>query len=173
MYLLSCAMFCRFDQDQLTNDPNSASNRNFKGRMGSPDALAYLASPEVVAASALKGRICGPGWYQKLDGIDKVIIGEGTGDLVRDRARTIEDAFDKMLEDIDGMIAAAETAEGAQASEAAAQTSTPVAAEEESLVDVLPGFPDKIEGEIVFCDADNVNTDGIYPGMSRLLIPRA
>ena len=31
----------------------SASNRNFKGRMGSRDAQAYLASPEVVAASAL------------------------------------------------------------------------------------------------------------------------
>ena len=28
----------------------------------------------------------------------------------------------------------------------------------------LPGFPEKVEGEIVFCDADNINTDGIYPG---------
>ena len=32
----------------------SASNRNFKGRMGSQKAKAYLASPEVVAASACK-----------------------------------------------------------------------------------------------------------------------
>ncbi|WVO16722.1 homoaconitase, mitochondrial [Cryptococcus depauperatus] len=38
----------------------SATNRNYKGRMGSPDALAYLASPAVVAASAAKGVICGP-----------------------------------------------------------------------------------------------------------------
>ncbi|MEJ2202674.1 MAG: homoaconitase [Gemmatimonadota bacterium] len=38
----------------------SATNRNFKGRMGSRDARAYLASPEVVAASALAGRITGP-----------------------------------------------------------------------------------------------------------------
>lgn len=38
----------------------SATNRNYKGRMGSPDALAYLASPAVVAASAAKGYICGP-----------------------------------------------------------------------------------------------------------------
>ena len=30
--------------------------------------------------------------------------------------------------------------------------------------EVYPGFPDRVEGEIVFCDADNINTDGIYPG---------
>ena len=38
----------------------SATNRNYKGRMGSPNAFAYLASPAVVAASAVKGYICGP-----------------------------------------------------------------------------------------------------------------
>ncbi|WWC85790.1 homoaconitase, mitochondrial [Kwoniella dendrophila CBS 6074] len=38
----------------------SATNRNYKGRMGSPEAIAYLASPAVVAASAAKGFICGP-----------------------------------------------------------------------------------------------------------------
>ncbi|KAK4046489.1 mitochondrial Homoaconitase [Microbotryomycetes sp. JL201] len=38
----------------------SATNRNYKGRMGSPKALAYLASPEVVAASAVAGYITGP-----------------------------------------------------------------------------------------------------------------
>ncbi len=38
----------------------SATNRNFKGRMGSRDAQCYLASPAVVAASAAAGRICGP-----------------------------------------------------------------------------------------------------------------
>ncbi|KAK4688555.1 homoaconitate hydratase, partial [Tremellales sp. Uapishka_1] len=38
----------------------SATNRNYKGRMGDPAAIAYLASPAVVAASAEKGFICGP-----------------------------------------------------------------------------------------------------------------
>ncbi|MCJ7628864.1 MAG: aconitase family protein, partial [Longimicrobiales bacterium] len=38
----------------------SATNRNFKGRMGSRLAQAYLASPEVVVASAVGGRIMGP-----------------------------------------------------------------------------------------------------------------
>jgi homoaconitate hydratase len=38
----------------------SATNRNFKGRMGSRDAQCYLASPEVVAASAIAGYIRGP-----------------------------------------------------------------------------------------------------------------
>ncbi|HHN73857.1 MAG TPA: homoaconitase, partial [Acidobacteria bacterium] len=38
----------------------SATNRNFKGRMGSREARCYLASPQVVAASAVAGVICGP-----------------------------------------------------------------------------------------------------------------
>ena len=38
----------------------SATNRNFKGRMGSRDAKCYLGSPAVVAASAIAGYICGP-----------------------------------------------------------------------------------------------------------------
>lgn len=38
----------------------SATNRNFKGRMGSRDAKAYLGSPAVVAASAVAGYICSP-----------------------------------------------------------------------------------------------------------------
>jgi homoaconitate hydratase len=37
----------------------SASNRNFKGRMGADDARCYLASPAVVAASAAEGFIRG------------------------------------------------------------------------------------------------------------------
>ncbi|HJT89203.1 MAG TPA: 3-isopropylmalate dehydratase large subunit [Bryobacteraceae bacterium] len=38
----------------------SSTNRNFVGRMGSKDSLVYLASPAVVAASAIAGRIVHP-----------------------------------------------------------------------------------------------------------------
>ena len=38
----------------------STTNRNFVGRMGHVDSLIYLASPEVAAASAIKGYIANP-----------------------------------------------------------------------------------------------------------------
>lgn len=38
----------------------SSTNRNFVGRMGDKESEVYLASPAVVTASAIKGRICDP-----------------------------------------------------------------------------------------------------------------
>lgn len=100
----------------------SATNRNFKGRMGSKDALAYLASPEIVAASAVLGKIGGP---EELEG--------GSIPVVKPIVKSIE------------ITSAKPTGESAA-------------------VEVLEGFPKVIEGELILCDADNINTDGIYPG---------
>jgi len=36
--------------------------------------------------------------------------------------------------------------------------------EEAASVKVLEGFPTVLEGELLWCPADNLNTDGIYPG---------
>src|SRR5579864_5340634 len=91
----------------------SATNRNFKGRMGSRDAQCYLASPEVVAASAVAGYICGP--HQFAD-------------------RNPQRQYTELAMN------------GAGAEK----------------VEILPGFPDRVRGRLVFMPQDNVNTDAIY-----------
>ncbi|KAH3684056.1 hypothetical protein WICPIJ_004958 [Wickerhamomyces pijperi] len=110
----------------------SATNRNFKGRMGSKDALAYLASPEVVAASAVLGKIGGP---EELDG-------------------SPVNKSNEILKEVNVIPKPQESSESSATDSTAAATG----------VEVLEGFPKSIEGELVLCDADNINTDGIYPG---------
>jgi homoaconitate hydratase len=90
----------------------SATNRNFKGRMGSRDAQCYLGSPEVVAASAVAGYITGPHHF---------------ADHTPARAYQEFEA-----------------------------TSTV------EKVEILPGFPERVKGRLVFMPQDNVNTDAIY-----------
>jgi homoaconitate hydratase len=91
----------------------SATNRNFKGRMGSRDAQCYLASPAVVAASALAGSI--------------------------------------------------QTGRPFVPTELATDCETCAAGEAASeRVEILDGFPARVEGRLVVLTADNLNTDGIY-----------
>ena len=54
--------------------------------MDSTEAMAYLASPEVVAASAVDGKISGSGWCDQPIGAESVVLGEGNGILEQDRA---------------------------------------------------------------------------------------
>ena len=91
----------------------SATNRNFKGRMGSRDAICYLASPEVVAASALAGYIRGARRFPD---------------------RRPEHNYEQFN---------AEVNRGER-------------------VEILPGFPDRIHGRLIFLPQDNLNTDAIY-----------
>jgi homoaconitate hydratase len=119
--------------------------------MGSTEAKAYLASPEVVAASAMNGKISGPGWYEQPIGVEKVVLGEGNGILEQDRAMSVEEALDKIIAEAGSLIS------GAEKSILGGKF---VAKDDEALTEIFPGFPEKVEGEIVFCDADNLNTDG-------------
>ena len=91
----------------------SATNRNFKGRMGSRDAKCYLASPEVVAASAIAGYIRGPHEFANR-------------------------APQRVYTELASALGAAEK------------------------VEILPGFPQRVKGRLVFMPQDNVNTDAIY-----------
>lgn len=136
----------------------SASNRNFKGRMGSTDAKAYLGSPEVVAASALSGKLSAPGWYQRPEGWSGVVCGEGDGIREEDRMLTDEEALAKIIGQLDELVADGEKRFAPEETQETAEK------DDGALTEVYPGFPERISGEIVFCDADNINTDGIYPG---------
>jgi homoaconitate hydratase len=52
----------------------SATNRNFKGRMGAKSAKAYLGSPAVVAASAIAGKISAPSKFDDTQPIGEMIV---------------------------------------------------------------------------------------------------
>ncbi len=54
-----CSLCCGMNADRLSGSQAcaSSSNRNFRGRQGSPTGRTYLMSPVMVAAAALEGRI--------------------------------------------------------------------------------------------------------------------
>jgi homoaconitate hydratase len=95
----------------------SATNRNFKGRMGHRSARAYLASPAVVAASAVAGLITGPG----------------------------------AVETPAALTATFESREDGEAGPP-------------DKVETISGFPERMNGRLLYLPANNLNTDGIYAG---------
>jgi homoaconitate hydratase len=107
---------------------------------------AYLSSPEIVAASALNGFISGTRTYDVPADYSGVKYGYGTGAPV-----TAETELGNVLEQLESLIDRVESS----------------TAEETATTSILPGFPDKITGEILFCDADNMNTDAIYAGKCK------
>ena len=94
-------------------------------------------------------QISGPGWFDELRE-SKVIMGEGEPE---DLMITAEEALEKIVGQLDNVIESAEK-------EISPENSTTPAKE----IEIFPGFPEKIEGEILFCDGENINTDAIYPG---------
>ncbi|HLH08757.1 MAG TPA: homoaconitase [Terriglobales bacterium] len=94
----------------------SATNRNFKGRMGSKDAQCYLASPAVVAASAAAGYI---------------------------RSSAEQRIPKPLTRHYESITSPANNIER---------------------VEILRGFPERVQGRLVFLPKDNLNTDGIYGG---------
>lgn len=74
----------------------SATNRNFKGRMGSRNAEAYLASPAVVAESAAAGYIKGPEGLARTDLKGTVVVGPPPAR--RAERVAIREGFPKVIE---------------------------------------------------------------------------
>ena len=123
--------------------------------MGSTLAKAFLASPAVVAASALSGKISGPGDYQLPEGWTGVELGSGTGSKEEDHVSNIDEALENIIGEIDDKLATGERDYGGK------EGST---VEDQRQMEIFPGFPERMSREIVFCDADDLNTDLIYKG---------
>jgi 3-isopropylmalate/(R)-2-methylmalate dehydratase large subunit len=68
-----CSMCLAMNPDKLKGQERSAStsNRNFKGRQGSPSGRTHLMSPYTAAATAIEGKIIDPRKYLSKEGDDE------------------------------------------------------------------------------------------------------
>jgi homoaconitate hydratase len=67
----------------------SATNRNFKGRMGSRDAQCFLGSPAVVAASAVAGYICGPAEWPRREVTRRIEVQESAAASAQEKVEIL------------------------------------------------------------------------------------
>lgn len=74
-------------------------------------------------------------------------------------AVSVDEALANLIKKFDGIIEDGESALNGEQSKGPSTDG-----KSEKVTDVLPGFSERVSGEIIFCDADNVNTDAIYPG---------
>lgn len=144
----------------------SSGNRNFRGRMGNPEAAVYLASPAVVAASAVAGRIVGV----------EEVLGRRDGGLgIRDggsgmggkkAVREVGSATGATPQTPDAIV----TATTPQTPGTIARRATPQASEAAAVApsnSAQPPIPDPQSPSFtgrVWKYGDDVNTDVIFPG---------
>lgn len=102
----------------------AATNRNFKGRMGSRDGIVHLASPAVVAASAAEGYIVPPTGLRPAaqEAVRLAVTRSTTAAAARGQHRKLDP----------------------------------------QAITLVAGFPEQLEGDLFWCGADNISTDGIY-----------
>ena len=121
----------------------SSANRNFNGRMGTPGSEVYLASPAVVAASAVLGRIAGPGELEA--GNSKLETGSSK---LEDGSWKLETGHLRL-----------EAAQVAKSALSASRVQLPAASFQQ------PGSSNQVPvSGRAWVYGDNINTDVIFPG---------
>ena len=119
VFILKCPHLCRREARVHAHGGRSLSS------------LSIVASPAVVAQSALNGYISAPKEFKR----GKLTLKASIGDWKPSAG-------------------ASQTPAGESSDEPSTSSR-----EASASIDLIDGFPRSVEGEIVFCDADNINTD--------------
>lgn len=94
----------------------------------------------MVAASALSGKISGPGVYKAPENLNGIEFGYGVG-----LPASPLGGLESIVEQLDSLIDRVESLQGDGDGTG------------KEAIQMLPGFPKSISGEILFCDADNLD----------------
>lgn len=96
------------------------------------------------------GRITGPVGYSQSADWAGVEYSEGEPFS----EKSVDETLEALISKLDNII---DAGSAGQAEEADSD-------KKEQLTEILPGFPEKISGQIIFCSSDNISTDAVYPG---------